>query len=1425
MRDLLKEGTVLELSEHSDGKDARKYRIISFVDEGGSSVCYEAICEDTKKIGKLKEYYPESYASLKREPDSNYLIAGAGTIRTFRDMCSRYILPYIRINEAKAKNKILRNHIQESDVLYPKNYEQRCAAVYIWTTGFEGETLLEYFSKLHNKEEENTYQKLSDVLTAIRSVCLGISALHSTRIMHLDIKPENFLIHYESKNIPNPNIISMFDIDTFRAIGENVPRNLGTDGYIAPEIQKYGRADHRSDIYSIGVMLFYAMVGKEFFEKYITENYEENTAENIIENSKLLYGMSTGRKKKLAAAVTDVIQKCLQENPDRRYESCAKLKKDIEKIIQMNQKISSGHVGNEKTCKDPKAIIEKLLYDHPLYTCLEYAKKQIDILVIGDDKFSKLFMDYALQAAQMHDRKLNIKILCHSAELKREDYMKARPEIKRFVDIDGSAKNDNRVFGKINFVNFQEESFAVGEDKKNIETAQKLIETIPDYIFISFENRSLNRTVAQAVNSVIEMNKRSRPVCYVSERPAPKASARQTGMIPVFIFMDISTASINERLEAMAFNTDRIWSGPLTKDLLDEFEEFKKDTPDQKYKYHSSVSFVLSIKYKLFCAGIVRKNEIFYKEDFEKAGCHFVESDEEAAKLFNELVLSQKDRDEQARKLFSSLVNIEHKRWVLEKITDGWQGVIGGNTQKMIQELLRHSAERGTVHDKKNKIHHCITFSTEENPLNTEEYSRNNKEKWDRSPISSSLDEIDTISISIHQEFSRIIDMTDKALPVEIFKLKNLVSDRGRDIEYSFYQFELCLKHILNGAAGYVKHYSRFKNRLIQEIKLTAPDILESAERYMKEIHIFCFPFLEAYSFRNYKAFDNDLVENIPFILTYRFCHSLAMAFNDGRYENYRNEICFRNVASLTVLYPREVHYFYECDKSSNPNDISHKIEAITGYMSRRNMLSDVHFTILCPKEISVGPAIQDKLNVLKEKISSLSSSVILKDVELCQAENFSEYITQYCRDKNISLFDGTTTLFSSNMENAELTHKIIKENIPYFEFKYRNKQFTCQKGCEYLSYIHDYSYITVNDMFSLMNAFDYHGEIPAFADEYERLWEIYSGKTLEKVKDQNKFTVGVTNWTRLCNILQKQSEKISKNKTKKFYVNQTGEKKNFTFPIYPHCADHAKNIVKELIENRVIDSRSEVRTYIDRAYVSVFAYEAFQENLKEIFTTWDLANEKVIVKNSFNIQQDLVCVVPDILSFENIPLCAEDDKTGQYYKYSKTLLCELEKENLIRNFYENSENKTVSFSFYSPKVKNLLTSAGNILEIYVYYETLKTGFFDDIRTNYRFRWYGGKVENEIDIVTTKGFKSIIVECKATEKLEMNFYHKLYSIADLFGIGTKTVIVNNDYNSNSDGVNALQIERGDQLRIRTFGQNELNDIGILLKKHLSDEML
>ena len=45
--------------------------------------------------------------------------------------------------------------------------------------------------------------------------------------------------------------------------------------------------------------------------------------------------------------------------------------------------------------------------------------------------------------------------------------------------------------------------------------------------------------------------------------------------------------------------------------------------------------------------------------------------------------------------------------------------------------------------------------------------------------------------------------------------------------------------------------------------------------------------------------------------------------------------------------------------------------------------------------------------------------------------------------------------------------------------------------------------------------------------------------------------------------------------------------------------------------------------------------------------------------------------------------------------------------------------------------------------------------------------WRSGRYE--LDIVATKGFRSIIVECKAVQKLDLEYYHKLHSIAEHFG--------------------------------------------------------
>ena len=101
--------------------------------------------------------------------------------------------------------------------------------------------------------------------------------------------------------------------------------------------------------------------------------------------------------------------------------------------------------------------------------------------------------------------------------------------------------------------------------------------------------------------------------------------------------------------------------------------------------------------------------------------------------------------------MFLSLVNLEHKRWVLEKVTDGWRGISGEDHERMLKELVSESGLRSKLYDKEKRIHHCIAFSTDDTPLNSDEYNENNKQKWSEYPIDPKLDELDRISVEMHQ--------------------------------------------------------------------------------------------------------------------------------------------------------------------------------------------------------------------------------------------------------------------------------------------------------------------------------------------------------------------------------------------------------------------------------------------------------------------------------------------------------------------------------------------------------------------------------------------------------------------------------------------------------------------------------------------------
>jgi serine/threonine-protein kinase len=101
----------------------------------------------------------------------------------------------------------------------------------------------------------------SRTLEIIEPLTAGLAAAHSAGILHRDLKPENIFLD------DNGNV-KLGDFGLARAITQHTETGsvVGTVAYLSPELVTRGQADARSDIYSLGVMIFEMLTGRQPFE-------------------------------------------------------------------------------------------------------------------------------------------------------------------------------------------------------------------------------------------------------------------------------------------------------------------------------------------------------------------------------------------------------------------------------------------------------------------------------------------------------------------------------------------------------------------------------------------------------------------------------------------------------------------------------------------------------------------------------------------------------------------------------------------------------------------------------------------------------------------------------------------------------------------------------------------------------------------------------------------------------------------------------------------------------------------------------------------------------------------------------------------------------------------------------------------------------
>ena len=185
---------------------------------------------------------------------------------------------------------------------------------YIVMEYVEGITLKTYI-------EKKGQLSFKEAVSIAIQVGRGIEAAHHKNIIHRDIKPQNIIISTEGK-------VKVTDFGIARAATSNTISAdvMGSVHYASPEQARNGFVDGKSDIYSLGIVMYEMVTGRVPFDGDTTVAVAiQHLQEEIVAPSAYAPNLPISMEK--------IILKCTQKNPDRRYESMTALLADLRKAL------------------------------------------------------------------------------------------------------------------------------------------------------------------------------------------------------------------------------------------------------------------------------------------------------------------------------------------------------------------------------------------------------------------------------------------------------------------------------------------------------------------------------------------------------------------------------------------------------------------------------------------------------------------------------------------------------------------------------------------------------------------------------------------------------------------------------------------------------------------------------------------------------------------------------------------------------------------------------------------------------------------------------------------------------------------------------------------------------------------------------------
>ena len=260
-----------------------RYEILEKIGTGGMSDVYKAKCHKLNRFVAVKV--------LKQEFSEN-----ANFVSKFRI-------------EAQAAAGLMHPNIVN---VYDVGEEN--GLHYIVMELVEGITLKKYI-------EKKARLSYKEAVSIAIQVCMGIEAAHNNHIIHRDIKPQNIIISKDGK-------VKVTDFGIAKAATSNTITSnvMGSVHYTSPEQARGGYSDEKSDIYSLGITLFEMLTGRVPFNGETTVAIAIKHIQEELPSPQDFVG-------EIPNSVENIVRKCCQKSPDRRYQNMPELMNDLKQSL------------------------------------------------------------------------------------------------------------------------------------------------------------------------------------------------------------------------------------------------------------------------------------------------------------------------------------------------------------------------------------------------------------------------------------------------------------------------------------------------------------------------------------------------------------------------------------------------------------------------------------------------------------------------------------------------------------------------------------------------------------------------------------------------------------------------------------------------------------------------------------------------------------------------------------------------------------------------------------------------------------------------------------------------------------------------------------------------------------------------------------